>query len=80
MIAGWKTLTDSKGKKQNDLKQLSVPEDPAGGRAYQYVSTVIWVATYIKTRAAMGGITEEQLIAQFEHNVRKCMDTDWKEH
>lgn len=71
---------DDKGKKQNDLRQLSVPEDPRSGRAAQYVSTVIWVATYVKTRAEMGGITEEQILAQFEQNVRKCMDPDWKEH
>lgn len=70
----------TKGKKQNDLRTLSVPEDPQGGRAAQYVSAVIWVAAYVKTRAAMGGITEEQIIAQFEQNVRKCMDPNWKEH
>ncbi len=71
---------DSKGKKQNDLRSLSVPEDPSGSRAYQYVNTVIWVASYVKVRAAVGDITEEQLIAQFEHNVRKIMDPNWKEH
>lgn len=71
-------MTDD-GKKPTP-RSLSVPEDPQGGRAYQYVSTVIWLATYVKTRAAMGGITEEQIIAQFEQNVRKCMDPDWKEH
>gem|GEM_PF-6617071 len=74
------TDSDDKGKKQNDLRSLSVPEDPRGGRAHQYVSTVIWFATYVKDRAARGGISEEQILAQFEQNVRKCMDPDWKEH
>ncbi len=79
-MQGMAGVADTKGKKQDDLRSLSVPEDPRGGRAYQYVSTVIWLATYVKNRAAMGGITEEQIIAQFEQNVRKCMDPDWKEH
>jgi len=72
-------MTDE-GKKQGNNRSLSVPEDPSGGRALEYVRTVIWVAAYTKTRAAMGGITEEQIISQFEMNVRKCMDPNWKPH
>ena len=69
---------DSDGKKISDLRSLSVPEDPTGNRAYQYVNTVIWVATYIKQRGSIGDVTEEQLMAQFEMNVRKIMDPNWE--
>lgn len=69
---------DSDGKKISDLRSLSVPEDPSGSRAYQYVNTVVWVATYIKQRGSIGDVTEEQLMAQFEMNVRKIMDPNWK--
>ena len=61
----------------NNLNRLSVPENP-GDRAAWYVNMVIQMATYVVNRAAMGGITQEQIIAQFELNVRKCMDPDWK--
>lgn len=70
--------SDDDGKKQNNLRSLSVPEDPEGGSAYQYVNCAIWFATYVKNRAARGGITEEQIIAQFEMNVRKLMDPNWE--
>ena len=63
----------------NKLNKLSVPENP-GDRAQWYVNMVVGMATYIVNRAAMGGITEDQIIAQFESNVRKCMDPDWKLH
>ncbi len=42
------------------------------------MNMVIQMAAYVVNRAAMGGITQEQIIAQFECNVRKCMDSDWK--
>ena len=62
---------------ENEERRLSVPENP-GDRAAWYVNMVVGMATYVVNRAAMGGITEEQIIAQFELNVRKCMNPDWK--
>ena len=62
---------------KNEESRLSVPENP-GDRAAWYINMVIQMASYVVDRAAMGGITQEQIIAQFELNVRKCMAPDWK--
>ena len=64
---------------KKDEVNLSIPEID-GPRAQMYVNHVIWVATYVKMRAAQGGITEEQIIGQFELNVRRIMNPDWKPH
>ncbi len=65
-------MTDEKNK-VNDKAKLSVPEND-GPRAQMYVNHCIWMAAYVKQRAALGGITEEQIIGQFEVNVRRLID------
>ena len=59
--------------------RLSVPEND-GPRAHVYISHCVWFASYVRSRAELGGITEEQIIAQFEMNVRKVMNPRWQAH
>lgn len=72
-------MADDKKKINADDVHLSVPE-VNGPRAQMYVNHVIWVAAYTRQRAALGGITEEQIIGQFEMNVRRVMNPEWKPH
>ena len=67
-------------KKPEAFTALSVPEEPSGQRAALYVNAVVWVANYVKQRGAVGDVSENQIIAQFEMNVRKLMDPNWKAH
>lgn len=45
-----------------------------------YINVVLYVANFVRTRAAQGDVTTDQLIEVFGRNVRKVLDPDFKEH
>ena len=58
--------------------QVLIREAEMDGRAVMYVQTVFWVASYVRQRAAKGGVTEEQLIEEFAMNVKQSIDPEWR--
>ena len=58
--------------------QVLIREAEMDGRAVMYVQTVFWVASYVRQRAVMGAVRQEQLIEEFAMNVRQSIDPEWR--
>lgn len=65
-------------KKSPPVPIATVDQPQLDGPSATYVQTCFWVASYVKSRAARTGHTEEQLIEQFGVHVRNCIDPDWR--